>query len=185
MAEHPNAVKMREAAAQFVAGDLEGFMATFSDDIVWRSGGSSALSGTYKGKDEVAGWFGQIREFAGDTIDVEPLDVLADDEHLTIFLHITAKRDDQVLDVEVANAFRVDPDGRWKESWYLPNDQAAWDRFFRDRYDPSPRSCRAWRSSASWRSWETRATERSPRVFSIRVRATSVDRRRLPVIASG
>ena len=80
--------------------------------------------------EEVAGWFGKIREFAGDTIDVEPVDVLADDEHLTIFLHITAKRDDQVLDVEVANAFRVDPDGRWKESWYLPNDQAAWDRFF-------------------------------------------------------
>ena len=105
-------------------------MATFSDDIVWRSGGSSALSGTYKGKDEVAGWFGTIRRFAGDTIDVEPVDVLADDEHLTIFLHITAERDDQVLDVEVANAFRVDPDGRWKESWYLPNDQAAWDRFF-------------------------------------------------------
>lgn len=130
MGEHPNAAKMREAAAKFVAGDLEGFMATFSDDIVWRSGGSSALSGTYRGKDEVAGWFGTIRRFAGDTIDVEPVDVLADDEHLTIFLHITAKRDDQVLDVEVANAFRVDPDGRWKESWYLPNDQAAWDRFF-------------------------------------------------------
>ena len=38
-----------------------------------------------------------------------------------------------MLDVEVANAFRVDPDGRWKESWYLPNDQAAWDRFFSER----------------------------------------------------
>jgi ketosteroid isomerase-like protein len=130
MGEHPNAARMREAVAKFVAGDLEGFMATFSDDIVWRSGGSSALSGTYEGKDDVARWFATIRRFAGDTIDVEPVDVLADDEHLTIFLHITAKRDDQVLDVEVANAFRVDPDGRWKESWYLPNDQAAWDRFF-------------------------------------------------------
>ena len=89
MGEHPNAAKMREAAGKFVAGDLDGFMATFSDDIVWRSGGSSVLSGTYKGKDEVAGWFGKIREFAGDTIDVEPVDVLADDAHLTIFLRIT------------------------------------------------------------------------------------------------
>jgi len=93
-------------------------------------GGLECPLGHVQGKDEVAGWFGKIREFAGDTIDVEPVDVLVDDEHLSIFLDITAKRDDQVLDVEVANAFRVDPDGRWKESWYLPNDQAAWDRFF-------------------------------------------------------
>lgn len=30
--KHPNAAKMREAAAKFVAGDLDGFMTTFSDD---------------------------------------------------------------------------------------------------------------------------------------------------------
>jgi uncharacterized protein len=130
MVEHPNAVRMRRAAEQFVAGDLEGFMATFDDDIVWRSGGASALAGTYRGKEAVAGWFAKIRELTGGTIQVEPVDILADDERLTIFLRITGRRGDQTLDVEVANAFRVGPDGRWKESWYLANDQAAWDRFF-------------------------------------------------------
>ena len=129
MGEHPNAAKMLEAAARFVAGDLDGFMATFSDDIVWRSGGSSALSGIYKGKGEVAGWFGKIREFAGDTIDVEPVDVLADDEHLTIFLH---HRGTGRPGARRRGGQRVPrrPGRQVEESWYLPNDQAAWDRFF-------------------------------------------------------
>jgi hypothetical protein len=47
------------------------------------------------------------------------------------------------------------------------------------------RSASAWRSSASCRSRWTNAIDRSPRVFSIKDRATSVDRRRFIVIASG
>lgn len=185
MGEHPNAAKMREAAAKFVAGDLDGFVATFSDDIVWRSGGSSALSGTYKGKDEVAGWFGTIRRFAGDTIDVEPVDVLADDEHLTIFLHITANGTTRCSTSRwpTRSASTRTAGGRSRGTCRTTRQPGTGSS--RSRYDPSPRTCRAWRSSASCRSCETRATERSPRVFSIRLRATSVDRRRLPVIASG
>ena len=49
----------------------------------------------------------------------------------------------------------------------------------------SPWRSRAWRSSASLRVRWTIDTERSPRVFSMMLRATSVERRRCPVIASG
>src|SRR5688572_3293605 len=47
------------------------------------------------------------------------------------------------------------------------------------------RSSAAWRSSASRRSFCTTEIDRSPRVFSIRERETSVARRRFIVIASG
>lgn len=50
---------------------------------------------------------------------------------------------------------------------------------------PSPSTARPWRSSASRRSRWPIAVVTSPRVFSIRLRATSVVRRRFPVIASG
>ena len=58
------------------------------------------------------------------------MDVLADDEHLVVFLRIKADRDGASLDVKVANAFRIAPDGSWKGSWWLTDDQAAVDRFF-------------------------------------------------------
>lgn len=53
-------------------------------------------------------------------------------------------------------------------------------------WDGAPRrSSLAWRSSASRRSFWTTEIERSPRVFSIKERETSVARRRFIVIASG
>jgi uncharacterized protein len=130
MADHPNAMRMRTAMERFMAGDMEGFLSTFSDDIVWRTGGANALTGTYRGKQEVGEWFGKLRELAVGTQRVEPLDLLADDEHLVVFLRLSAKRNGGSLDVKVANALRVDPDGKWAESWWLADDQKALDQFF-------------------------------------------------------
>jgi uncharacterized protein len=130
MADHPNAVRMRQAVDAFMTGDMDSFLSTFADDIVWRVGGANALSGTHRGKEDIAAWFAKLRELSGGTLRVEPLDAVADDDHLAIFLHITGHKNGKSLDVKVVNAFRVDPDGRWKESWYAPDDQTAWDRFF-------------------------------------------------------
>jgi uncharacterized protein len=130
MADHPNAVRMRQAVESLMSGDLDGFLSAFSDDVVWRSGGSNQLSGTFRGKQGLAGWMGKQFELTDSTINVEPIDVIADDERLAIFLRIRAQRGDRSLDIKVANAHRVGPDGKFVESWYLPDDQQAWDRFY-------------------------------------------------------
>lgn len=130
MADHPNALKMRKAVEQFMARDMEGFLSNFPDDIVWRTGGSNTLTGVHRGKDGLAQWFKRWDESTSGSHVIEPLDVLADDEHLVVFLRIKAEREGASLNVKVANAFRLDPDGSWKESWWLPDDQAAVDRFF-------------------------------------------------------
>jgi ketosteroid isomerase-like protein len=130
MADHPNAVRMRQAVGAFMAGDMDSFLSTFADDIIWRVGGANPLSGTHRGKGEVGAWFAKLRELSNGTLHVEPVDAVADDDHLAVFLHITGQKDDKSLDVKVVNAFRVDSDGRWKDSWYAPDDQNAWDRFF-------------------------------------------------------
>ncbi|MGO9819319.1 MAG: nuclear transport factor 2 family protein [Solirubrobacteraceae bacterium] len=45
--------------AAFSAGDAEGAMADIADDIVWITAGNSAISGTARGKQEVAAlWAG-------------------------------------------------------------------------------------------------------------------------------
>ena len=130
MADHPNAMRMRRAVERFMARDMEGFLANFADDVVWRTGGDNALTGVRRGKDEVARWFRTWDEKTGGSHMIEPVDVLADDRHMVVFLRIKAERDGGSLNVIVANAFRIGSDGRFTESWWLPDDQSAVDRFF-------------------------------------------------------
>ena len=130
MADHPNAMRMRRAVERFMARDMEGFLANFADDVVWRTGGDNALTGVRRGKDEVARWFRTWDEKTGGSHMIEPVDVLADDRHMVVFLRIKAERDGGSLKVIVANAFRIGYDGRFTESWWLPDDQSAVDRFF-------------------------------------------------------
>ena len=130
MADHPNALRMRRAVEKFMARDMEGFLSNFADDIVWRTGGDNALTGVRRGKDEVARWFRTWDEKTGGSHMIEPVDVLADDRHMVVFLRIKAEREGASLNVIVANAFRIGSDGRFTESWWLPDDQSAVDRFF-------------------------------------------------------
>jgi ketosteroid isomerase-like protein len=130
MADHPNALRMRRAVEKFMARDMEGFLSYFADDVVWRTGGDNALTGVRRGKDEVVRWFEIWDEKTGGSHVIEPVDVLADDRHLVVFLRIKAEREGASLNVKVANAFRLGPDGSWKESWWLADDQEAVDRFF-------------------------------------------------------
>jgi hypothetical protein len=51
------------------------------------------------------------------------------DDHVVIFLHITASRAGDELDVTVAHFATVGPDG-FERNWFLPDDLAAWNRFF-------------------------------------------------------
>jgi ketosteroid isomerase-like protein len=130
MADHPNALRMRRAVEKFMARDMEGFLANFADDVVWRTGGDNALTGVRRGRDEVARWFRTWDEKTAGSHMIEPVDVLADDRHLVVFLRIKAEREGASLNVIVANAFRIGSHGRFTESWWLPDDQAAVDRFF-------------------------------------------------------
>jgi len=45
-------------------------------------------------------------------------------------MHVTAHRDVRTLDVLVAEALTLDPEGRWKEYWALANEQDAVDAFW-------------------------------------------------------
>lgn len=130
MTDHPNALRMRRAVERFMSGDMEGFLSNFADDVVWRTGGHNALTGVRRGRDEVGRWFRSWDAKTGGSHMIELVDVLADEQHLVVFLRIKADREDASLNVKVANAFRLGPDGSWKESWWLADDQEAVDRFF-------------------------------------------------------
>jgi ketosteroid isomerase-like protein len=68
---HPNEDLVRRGFAAFGTGDIAALRELLADDTVWHVGGRSPLTGDYKGKDEVLGFFAQLAERAGGTFRVD------------------------------------------------------------------------------------------------------------------
>ncbi len=127
--EHPNARRMREVPEAVVRGDLAAALRHFPDDVVWYSPAGRPSDRIYRGRDGLERFFGQLFEHSNGTMRPEVDDVLASDDYVVIFLHITASRADDELDVTIAHFATVGPDG-FERNWFLPDDLAAWNRFF-------------------------------------------------------
>ena len=127
--EHPNVIKMREAYEAFARGDLETVGANLADDIVWHIPGNSQLAGDYKGQDEIFTLFGRLFELSGGTLTLEVEDILANDNHATAIVRMTAERDGKALSMNAVHVYRIE-DGLTKEFWSFDEDQAADDAFW-------------------------------------------------------
>lgn len=103
---------------------------SLADDAVWHVGGTHRLSGDYRGRDAILGYFDAVREATADTMRLEPLELLANERHGAAFMRVTAERDGRRLETVVADAFRFDDDGRIVEFWASNANQAAVDAFW-------------------------------------------------------
>jgi uncharacterized protein len=128
--EHPNVTRTREYLDTYAKGDLEALREYFSDDVVWHVAGNHALSGDYFGKDELIAYFREARELAGGSLTLEPSSIMANDEHVVVMLRVTGERNGKSLDIEMAEAMTIRPDGTWSEFWAMPDDQASVDEFW-------------------------------------------------------
>jgi ketosteroid isomerase-like protein len=127
--DHPNAQRMREVAEAFTSGDVARALERFSDDLAWYVPGGSALDRVYRGRAGLEQFFGSLLQRSNGTLKPQTVDALASDDHVVIFLRITAERDDADLNVLVAHFATVGPNG-FTLNWFLPDDVAAWNRFF-------------------------------------------------------
>jgi ketosteroid isomerase-like protein len=127
--EHPNAGKMREVAEAVARGDVETALQHFPDDAIWYSPAAERDARVYRGREGLQQFFGRMMERSNGTMRPAVDDVLGSDEHVVIFLNVTAQRDDDALDVTVAHFATVGPGG-FARNWFLPDDVAAWTRFF-------------------------------------------------------
>jgi ketosteroid isomerase-like protein len=73
--------------AAFNAGDPEATMAVFDDNIVWISTGNSVVSGTFKGKAELAV---MLQRLVGQQTSVTPKKFFADGDVVVVLTEITA-----------------------------------------------------------------------------------------------
>ena len=114
----------------FGKGDMATVSDLIADDVVWHVGGSSSLSGDYKGKDAVFGFFGKLMEITGGTFKLEVHDILANDDHSVTLVRATAERSGKKLDTKQAHVTHPDSEGRVKEFWAVDEDQSATDEFY-------------------------------------------------------
>lgn len=76
----------KQGYAAFSAGDLESALGIFDDAAEWTLTGESAISGTYRGKDELTELFGQLGE---KSTAVEIKSILADGDVVVVLTEVT------------------------------------------------------------------------------------------------
>jgi ketosteroid isomerase-like protein len=113
----------------FGRGDIPGVVAVFSPEIQWHISGRSPMAGTYKGHEEVVGFFTQLMERTGGTFSLEIHDFLASDDHVVVLTRETGQRDGKSLDNNVVHIWHL-RDGKAVEFFGIPSDQYAQDDFW-------------------------------------------------------
>jgi ketosteroid isomerase-like protein len=125
---HPNVDVMRRLDEAMVAGDMDAFFGSFTDDVVVHAGGSNRFTGEYHGREELERLFGSFMEAAGEYT-FENLSYFADDERGVTLQRGTMRRDGRTFETDEAFIVRF-RDGKIAEFRYLPFDQAGLDAWF-------------------------------------------------------
>lgn len=129
MTEHRNAELVKKAYRAVSVGDMETFGSLMADDFVWHVPGTSALSGDYKGKEDVIGGLGTLAQVTGGTFRQEIHDVVANDEHAVALIELSWEKPTRFQGREV-RVFHM-RDGRVTEVWFHPEDPAGSDAALR------------------------------------------------------
>lgn len=128
--DHPNLERLRKFLVAHAGSDVEAIRAALATDAVWHVGGTHRLSGDLRGRDDICAYFSEVGRETGGSMQLEPLELMANDKHGAAFLRVVADRDDRHLDVVMAEAFEFDASGRIKQFWAHATDQDAIDAFW-------------------------------------------------------
>lgn len=126
MAEHQNAVRIREGYAAFARGDFALLNDLLADDLVWHHGGRSHLAGDYLGRDAVYELFGKLIEVTQGTFRMDLEAAFANDELGVALVLASSRVDGQNVVAREAHIMRM-RDGKVVEFWYTSTDQYAFD----------------------------------------------------------
>ena len=127
---HPNEALLRREYEARASGDDRALAEVLADDVVWHVPGRSAISGDYRGIDEVMEYVRRRRNLVAGTFQITVHDVLANDEHGLVIASGKAIRDGTAFEWRAHGLYRF-RDGRIAESWVLPENQYEFDRIWR------------------------------------------------------
>ena len=97
MSAQANKESAEAAYRAFAGGDAAAAMEGMDEGVVWTARGDSSLSGTYKGKEEVAGLWAKLGEKG---LKTEPHDFVADGDKVVVLTTVTLNGEtDEAADV--------------------------------------------------------------------------------------
>ena len=126
---HPHAQLAAQAYAAFGSGDMQVLDRLIADDVQWHISGDSAISGTYKGKQEVFGFFGKLAEISQGTFSLDVHDIVASDDHTVVLTRATGERDGlqhDTMDVHVIHLSDDQITSFWSFNWDQAESREFW-----------------------------------------------------------
>jgi uncharacterized protein len=126
---HPNERMLRQEYEARARRDDQSLRDVFSEGIVWHVPGRSAISGDYRGTDEVMQYVRRRRELADDTFEITVEDVLANDRHGLVIASGKASRAGKLYEWRAHGLYRFE-DSKIAECWVLPEDQRLFDEIW-------------------------------------------------------
>jgi len=126
---HPNEELLRKGYDAFATYDLDTIQGLFADDVVFHVPGRNPLSGEYKGKDAVFGFFAQLLTLSEGTFKATPHQILANDTHGVVLTNNTAARAGKTLDINEVAVYHIEG-GKVVEAWYHNEDDHRDDEFW-------------------------------------------------------
>ncbi len=127
---HPNEDLVRRGYEAFNQADMDTLSEIIAADAVHRVPGSHQLSGEYKGRDEVFGYYAKLSELTDGTVAAELVSARAEGDDAVVARHRNrGKRGGKTLDAMETLTFKI-ADGKITELSEAPDDQAFVDDFW-------------------------------------------------------
>ena len=90
-----NAELMHELFAALAARDRGALESRLAPGVVWATPGNSRLAGEQHGPQGVIAQLANATELSGGTLTIDVLDIMASDNHATVYYRTTAERNDR------------------------------------------------------------------------------------------
>ena len=128
MGAQQNEDRIRNGYAAFNSGDVDALVDLFAEDIVWHFPGTSKLAGDHIGRDATLAALGGYGAASGGTLVATPVDIMANDTHVTGWARDTATAAGRTLDINSVVIFTM-RNGKVTEARQFVDDPAALDAF--------------------------------------------------------
>lgn len=126
---HQNAKLIRDGYTAFAHGDMPTVLDLFDEDITWHVPGRSPLSGDYRGREGVAGFFTKAMQMSDGTLKVAADEVVADGDRVIVLSTVSARRNGRELSAPEVHCWRL-VDGKAVEFREFQGDQQSEDEFW-------------------------------------------------------
>ena len=129
MVENSNVALHRKGHDAFSRGDMDTLAEIIAEDTVWHVAGRSPIAGERSGRDAVFGFFEQLAELTGGTLQLEDQYFLGNGDRTVALFKLTATRGDKKLNADACEVVRWS-NGQVIEDWGFAFDQYTYDEFW-------------------------------------------------------